>query len=252
MYALEGNVAVVTGAASGIGLATAERLVREGAIVSLVDSDPVGLERAAVELTEFGLVRSWLCDIADPESVDEIFANIASAFGRLDLAFNNAGIAGPHRTVEAFSDKEYESIIDTNVRGTWQCLRAELNLMRESGRGSIVNTASALGLVGARNQALYTASKHAIVGLTRSAALDVGSCGVRINAVCPGVISTPLVEAAVRRDDPSLLKTWEQLHPIGRVGSPVEVAAAVVWLLSSEASFVHGAVLSVDGGYVAQ
>jgi len=245
-----GMTAIVTGAASGIGLATARRLLDEGANVTMVDVEVAALEHAVGDMASPDRALPIACDIRDADAVDAMVNRTVDHFGQLDAAFNNAGIAGPHRKTHEFSRDEYAQIMDTNVLGTWLCMRSEITAMLPRGTGMIVNTASAIGLVGGPNQSIYSASKHAIVGLTRSAALDLGPTGIRVNCVCPGVVATPLVEEAVERDNPEILQIWRGLHPVGRIGYPDEVAALVAWLFSEEAAFMHGAAISIDGGYV--
>jgi len=248
-YEFTGKTALVTGAASGIGLATARRLLAEGANVVFVDANIDLLAEAVFHAQAHDRVLSLTCDIRNAEEVECVVEATISRFGALDFAFNNAGVAGAHRRVDEFTVDDYTAIMDTNVKGTWLCMRAEIAAMLPLGKGIIVNTASAIGLVGGPNQAIYSASKHAIVGLTKSAALDLGAAGLRINCVCPGVIATPLVAEAVGRENPEILEIWRGLHPIGRVGTPDEVASLVTWLFSDEAAFVHGAALTIDGGY---
>lgn len=249
-YDFTGRCAVVTGAASGIGYATAARLLQQGASVGMLDVNEQALSNAVRTLQSGSRALGIHCDIANAASVELALGRVASEFGRLDFAFNNAGIAGAHRRVDQFSEEDYSLIMDTNVRGTWLCMRSEIAIMLEQGSGSIVNTSSAIGLTGGPNQSIYSASKHAVVGLTKSAALDLGKAGIRVNCICPGVIATPLLQQAVERDNPEILGIWKGLHPIGRIGTPDEVASLVAWLFSDDSSFVHGAALSIDGGYV--
>jgi NAD(P)-dependent dehydrogenase (short-subunit alcohol dehydrogenase family) len=250
-YDFSGKVALVTGAASGIGYATAARLIREGAFVAMVDINEMPLSEAVASLESTGRVLGIQCDITSAAAVDFMVSELVDQFERLDFAFNNAGVAGIHRRVDQFSEEDYSLIMDTNVKGTWLCMRSEIAVMLKQGSGSIVNTSSAIGLTGGPSQSIYSASKHAIIGLTKSAALDLGKSGIRVNCVCPGVIATPLVQQAVERDNPAILEIWKGLHPMGRIGTPDEVASMVSWLFSDDAAFVHGSAMSIDGGYVA-
>lgn len=248
-YDFSGRTVVVTGAASGIGYATAERMLADGANVVMVDYNRAELERAGEALNAPGRVLLSSADVGSEAAVQDFVESALQRFGAIDFAFNNAGVAGPHRRIDQFSVSDYATIMDTNVRGTWLCMRAQLAHMIPRGSGVIVNTSSAIGLVGGPAQSIYTASKHAVVGLTKSAALDVKGTGIRINCVNPGVVATPLVEEAVRNENPEILEIWHSLHPVGRIGTPDDIAGLAAWLFSDDASFVHGAAISIDGGY---
>ena len=224
---LEGKVALVTGAAQGIGLACADALEREGARVVRAD-----IQGAATR-----------CDVTDAAEVDAMVRGI----GRVDLAVNAAGVEGAiARFAEAPID-DFDRVIDVNLRGVFVCMRAEL----AAGARSIVNVASVVALVGWRGAAAYTASKHAVVGLTRTAAIEVARTGARVNAVCPGVTQTPMYDRMLAKN-PALAERTVAANPTGRVARADEVAAPVLWLLSDEASFVNGVALPVDGGLTAQ
>lgn len=253
---LEGKSILVTGAASGIGLATVRLAVREGASVTLVDRDPAKLQavlRGLHEEAPGGRMYLACADVRDDAQVQAAVASAVQAFGELHGAFNNAGVStDPSRpSGEKAADIDpgaWQRVMDTNVTGVWYCMRAEIRHMLEAGtQGAIVNTASVGGLVGLRGHAAYAASKHAVVGLTRSAAADYARSGLRINAICPGVIATPM--NAVLLD--TVADKAVQGIPVRRFGQPEEIAEVVVWLLSDRASFVTGAALTADGGYTA-
>lgn len=248
-----GRVAVVTGGASGIGRATAMALASAGARVAVADLTG-GDGDAVVQDIEAGGGEALFVatDVTVQEQIDGLFDTVLQRWGRLDCAFNNAGIAAASELLGDASDDDFDRVMDINVGGVWRCMRRELNeMMRLGNGGAIVNTASVAGLVGWRRAASYSASKHAVIGLTRSAALDYGRHGIRVNAVCPGVIDTPMGAPATRSEgrvhDLMLAK-----HPVGRFGQPEEVARAVLWLCSDAASFTTGHAMTVDGGFVAQ
>lgn len=246
---LNGKTVVVTGAGSGIGRATALAFAQAGATVAVTDIDLDAARQVCSAAA--GNAKPFLVDVASASSVDDMFDAILSDMGGLDIAVNNAGISsdvnlGFADTTEA----EFDRMIAINFKGVWLCMKRELEIFRGSGRDcAIVNTASMLGLVGARNMPVYSATKHAIVGLTRSAALEFARRRVRINAVCPGGIETPLTGKASY--DEAGLAMLAKMHPVGRMGTSEEIANAIVWLASPAASFVTGATLAVDGGMTA-
>lgn len=244
----EGKVALVTGAASGIGRAAAEMFAREGSAVTLVDRSAATGKRIAEQILESGgralFVRA---DVASDEDVEHAVARTIESFGRLDHAYNNAGFLPAIADLDQTSDAAWRRTIETNLHGTWLCMKHEIARMVEQGGGTIVNAASIGGTVGMPGSAPYAASKHGVMGLTRSAAVEYARRNVRINAVCPGVIRTPMVQRLMRYDD----RAEEELtrrHPIDRLGEPEEIARAVLWLSSAESSFVVGHGLVVDGG----
>ena len=250
MGALEGKVAVVTGAAMGIGRESARIFAREGAAVVVADIDePGGRETVALVAAEGGQAAFVRADVSVPEDVQAMIDFTVERFGGLDCAHNNAGIAAPMAPLAEYPDDGWARTIDVMLTGVYLCMKAEIPRMLERGGGAIVNTASGVGLVAYRHQAAYTASKHGVIGLTKVAALDYGSQGVRVNAVCPGTARTPMVDTAVRLQ-PSIDAHLKALHPIGRIGEASEIAEAAVWLCTPAASFVLGVALPVDGGYV--
>jgi NAD(P)-dependent dehydrogenase (short-subunit alcohol dehydrogenase family) len=260
--ALAGMTALVTGAASGIGRATVLAFARAGARVVAADvDDEGGAATAEAARAVGGDVVAARCDVRSGADVDALVAGAVARFGRLDCAVNNAGIEGVLAPIGETDEAVAARVLDVNLMGVWRCLRAELPRMaaqpsrvgRQPGaaaqRGAIVNTASVAGLVGAGGLAPYVASKHGVVGLTKAAALEYATAGIRVNAVCPGVIQTPMVDrlAAAR---PGIVDALLAVKPMGRLGTPDEVAAAIVWLCSDAASFTTGHALTVDGGYV--
>jgi NAD(P)-dependent dehydrogenase (short-subunit alcohol dehydrogenase family) len=248
---LEEKVALVTGGASGIGRATALTFAREGAKLVIADMNEEGGQQTVHMLTEQGgeaiFVRT---DVSKAVEVQALISTVVETYGRLDCAHNNAGISGGGRARTAeYAEDTWHQVITVNLTGVWFCMKYEIPQMLSQGSGAIVNTASVAGLIGGRGLAAYVASKHGVVGLTKTAALEYAQQGIRVNCVCPGVIQTPMTERAL--SDPAL-KAQITARPIGRVGTPEEVAEAVVWLCSDAASFVTGHTMTVDGGYVAQ
>lgn len=245
----DNQVALVTGAGSGMGLATAKAFAEAGASVVLADNREESVRTAAEELIAAGhKALAIRCDVADEAQVAAMVEQTVSTFGRLDAAFNNAGIQSPVAETADASGEDFERVNAVNLRGVWNCMKYELLRMRKQGSGAIVNTSSIGGLVGIAARGAYHASKHGMLGLTKSAALEYASRGIRINAVCPGIIETPMV-AGMLVSQAEAMKELMKDVPIGRLGRAEEVAAAVLWLCSPAASFVIGHALVVDGGY---
>ena len=247
----ENKVALVTGAGSGIGLVTAKAFAEGGASVVLADYHEESVRAAAEDLVAAGhKVLAVRCDVADERQVAAMVGQTVSQFGQLDAAFNNAGVQSPAVETADSTGEEFDRVDAINLRGVWSCMKYELRQMRKQRSGAIVNNSSLGGLVGLPGRAIYHASKHGVLGLTKSAALEYASRGIRINAVCPGTINTPMV-AEMLAKEPNAMKEIMRDQPIGRLGEPEEIAAAVLWLCSSGASFVIGHALAVDGGYTA-
>lgn len=241
------NVALVTGAAMGIGLACAEAFAKAGYMTVMADlKEPV--EQAVRLANEGRRVRAYACDVSDGRAVKQMIEQIAADYGRLDAALNNAGIQTPQRPMAEITDEEFQRTVDVDFRGVWNCMRYEIRQMLKQGKGAIVNTSSQGGVTGFPGQAAYIACKHAVIGLTRTAAIDYAAQGIRINAVCPGVIRTPMAEELLRRN-PALEHELVRDIPAGRMGYPEEIANAVLWLCSPQASFVDGHALLVDGAF---
>jgi NAD(P)-dependent dehydrogenase (short-subunit alcohol dehydrogenase family) len=250
---LEKKVALITGAGRGIGLASAKAFAEAGASVVLADHVEETLGTAVDELRSSGhSAMGVICDVTDRVQVEAMIEKTVGAFGRLDAAFNNAGINSEGADVLETDDDQFDHIIDVNLRGIWNCMKAELRQMTAQGSGAIVNCSSIGGMVGSKGRSAYSASKHAVIGLTRSAALEYASRGIRINAVCPGIIKTPMAVEVTRNYDPEIVKAMVAREPIGRFGEPEEIAAAVIWLCTPAASFMVGHAMIVDGGVLAQ
>ncbi|MER5813766.1 glucose 1-dehydrogenase [Streptomyces californicus] len=251
-YDFTGQVAFVTGASSGMGLATARAFAQAGAAVALADINEDAVNAAAQQLTDDGhQVLALVCDVTDEAQVATALDRTVEAFGRLDMAYNNAGIMPPPTDAADESADQFDRVQNINLRGIWTSVKHELRHMRAQGSGAIVNCSSLGGLVGNPGRAAYHASKHGVIGLTKSVALEYGSRGVRINAVCPGTISTPMVDAMVEGGELDRDQA-EGGQAIDRLGTADEIAQAVLWLCSDGASYVTGIALPVDGGYTAQ
>ena len=248
---LEDKVVVITGAATGIGEATAHLVARAGGRVVLGDVNPVAEDVAATIRKDGGEAHFVRCDVSNGADVDRLVGAAVERWGRLDGAFNNAGIASDMRRTADYSEEEFDRMIAVNLRGVWLCMRAEIRQMLANGGGSIVGTASAAGLVGFRGEGPYSAAKHGVVGLTKVTALEYALDGIRVNCVCPGVIDTPILQKLF---DSGRITREEitAFEPVGRMGKPAEIGDAVVWLLSEQSSFVTGVALPVDGGFTAQ
>lgn len=250
-YGLEGAAVLVTGGGSGIGEATALMLAGMGARVAVIDRDGDAAERVASAARDRGADAIALsCDVADAASVDGCIDAVVGRFGRLDAAVNNAGTGLPPTKTAEIADDDWRRVMGVNLDGVFFCMRAELRHMVPQRGGAIVNVASILGAVGSdAGSSAYTASKHAVVGLTKTAALEYAHEGIRVNAVGPGYILTPLMESVLTAD---VRRRREQETPLGRLGHPEEAAAAIVWLCSPGAGFVTGSYHPVDGGYLAR
>ncbi len=251
-YNFSGQVALVTGAGSGMGLATAQAFAAAGAAVVLADVNEAALRTAADSLTAAGhQALAVTCDVSDEGQVAAMVERTVATFGRLDVAFNNAGIMVPPSDAADEPADSFDRVNAINLRGVWACMKHELRQMRAQGSGAIVNCSSLGGLVGLPGRAAYHASKHGVIGLTKSAALEYAPRGVRINAICPGTIETPMVADMIAKGELDVAEAVAN-QPIGRLGRAEEMAAVVLWLCSPGASFVLGVALPVDGGYTAQ
>ena len=245
-----GRTALITGGAGGIGSATALAFAQAGANVVVADVAASGADVARQITAGGGRAEYVHCDVTSTAQVEALVAHTIQAFGGLDFAFNNAGIEEEHARLADSDEALFDRMMAINVKGVWACMRAELRVMAAQKHGVIVNTASVAGLVGAPKHAIYAATKHAVVGLTKSAAAEYGKQGIRINAVCPGVIRTAMFERVVQQglaDEQGI----RRLHPVGRIGEVGEIADAVLWICSPGAAFMTGHALTVDGGMTA-
>ncbi len=250
--ALAGKIALVTGGASGIGKAAALALAGAGASVVVSDLACEAGRGTAQEIHTAGGKATFVeTDVTNAAQVEALIERVVDEHGRLDCAFNNAGIEGAVASLTELAEEQWDDVLNVNLKGVWLCMKYELRQMIAQESGSIVNTSSIMGQVACRDASAYIAAKHGVVGLTRAAAVENAALGIRVNALCPGYIRTPMVERLFAAH-PEIEKSAEARHPVGRLGLPEEVAAAVVWLCSDAASFVTGQALPVDGGYLAQ
>ena len=246
-YDFRGQVALITGAASGMGAVTAQAFAEAGACVMLIDRNEEKLNAVTGALVAAGAKAISLAgDVADERFAEAAMQQAVAEFGRLDMAYNNAGILGPMCPMSEETGEGYDQVQAVNLKGVWTFMKHELLQMQKQGSGAIVNCSSLGGLVGLPGRAAYHASKHGVIGLTKCAAMDNAAHGIRVNAVCPGCIDTPMADAI----DPEGMKEFLKDQPIGRMGRPEEIAAAVLWLCSPGASFILGVALPVDGGFV--
>jgi NAD(P)-dependent dehydrogenase (short-subunit alcohol dehydrogenase family) len=249
---LAGKATLVTGGGSGIGRATALAFARAGARVLVADVDSTGGEATVQEVGQGGGEAHFMrVDVTKASEVEAMVTHAVERFGRLDCAFNNAGIGGGLGATADCEEEVFDRVIAVNLKGVFLCMKYEIRQMLAQGGGAIVNTASAAGLVAAQGIPAYAASKHGVVGLTKTAAVEYARKGIRVNSVCPGWVATPML-GQVGTGNPKFEAGIVRYHPIGRLGTPEEVAAAVVWLASDAASFATGLNMSVDGGLTAQ
>jgi len=241
---LSGRVALITGAASGIGRASAIAFAAAGASVALVDTDAEGLADTAQAVRALGpRAEALVADVTDLRQVAGAVARAVEVFGKLDAAHNNAGVPGPYVPLDEYEEEDFMRVLQVDLAGVWRCMRAEIRHMRAQRSGAIVNTSSMLGAAAMPDNSAYIAAKHAVHGLTRAAALELGGTGIRVNAIAPGVTRTGMTSAV---SDDLLARV-----PLGRIAEPEEIAAAAVWLCSPQASYVTGSVLVADGGWLA-
>ena len=250
---LIGKIALVTGGGGGIGRATALAYAREGAKVAVVDVD-VSAAREAADAVQAagGEAIAIETDVSQGAQVAAMVERVVKQFGRLDIAFNNAGIDIEHEPLAKTTEEAFDKLMSVNVKGTWLCMKYEIQqMLLQGGGGAIVNTSSIGGLIGAARQPIYGATKHAVLGMTKAAAIEYGRKGIRVNAVCPGIIRTEMTERAIARD-PRRQAYIDQAHPIGRLGEAEDIARSVVFLSSDDAAFIIGHSLAVDGGFTAR
>jgi NAD(P)-dependent dehydrogenase (short-subunit alcohol dehydrogenase family) len=251
MNGLSGKIAIVTGGNSGIGLATVQALVAVGTKVVIADISDAS--KTVNDIKNAGGDAIYVrTDVSKSSDVQALVKKTVETYGRLDFAVNNAGIGGPSATTGDYPEEDWNRVIGINLTGVWLCMKYELEQMVKQGKGSIVNMASVLGWVGFANAPAYSAAKHGVIGLTETASIEYATQNIRINAVCPGFIHTPLLESAGIVEGSDAYTAIADLHPMKRMGKPEEVAELVMWLCSESASFVTGAAYLVDGGYVAQ
>lgn len=252
MNKLQGKTALITGGAGGIGRATALAFAAEGAKVAVADIQAAAAQAVADEVRAAGGDAIGIgVDVSRSDQVAAMVKQVVTHYGRLDLAFNNAAIDIEHEPLAKCTEEMFDRLMAVNVKGVWLCMKYEIEQMLAQGGGAIVNTSSIGGLSGAPRQPIYGGTKHAVIGLTKAAALEYGRKGIRVNAVCPGVIRTEMMERAIARD-PRRSGHIDRIHPIGRVGEAEEIARVVVFLCSDDATFVLGQSLAVDGGYTAR
>ncbi|HIC49578.1 MAG TPA: SDR family oxidoreductase [Dehalococcoidia bacterium] len=248
----KGKTALVTGASSGIGRATALAFAKEGANTIISDIDEAGGAETVRMIHDFGGESKFVkADVTKPDEVESLILKTTEIYGQLDCAFNNAGLEKELTNPSTrFEETTFQSIIDTNLKSVWLCMKYEIDQMLIQGSGAIVNSSSIAGLNGIPQQPIYVASKHAVAGLTKANAIAYANKGIRINAVCPGLIATPLMDR-IWTSNPDWKEEANSFQPLGRPGQPEEIAEAVIWLCSDKASFVVGHMMTIDGGFTA-
>jgi NAD(P)-dependent dehydrogenase (short-subunit alcohol dehydrogenase family) len=248
-FSFKNQVALVTGAASGMGLAASKAFAASGASVVMVDINEEAVTNAATELNSAGYSALGIrCNVANIDEVKAMVEQAVATFGRIDVAFNNAGVQSPVAETAIADPEDYDFVMDINLRGIWNCMKYELIQMKKQGSGAIVNNSSLGGLVGIAERGIYHASKHGVVGLTKSAGLEYAPQNIRVNAICPGIIETPMVSGMLESQPEAMAELMKDV-PIKRLGRAEEIADAVLWLCSPASTFVIGHALPVDGGY---
>ncbi len=248
---LQDKVIIVTGGGAGIGEGTAQVLARYGAKVIVSDINEAAAKLVAETIIKSGgIAEAIKTDVSNPTEVQAMVQFAIDRYGRLDGAFNNAGISGPSIPMIDYADEDFDKVIATNLKSVWLCMKAQIRVMlAQEGGGAIVNTASVGGIVGKPAISAYIAAKHGVVGLTKTAALEYGSQGVRINAVCPGIIRTAMLDSLIKGGQMGTEADWNALQPIGRMGTPEEIGEYVAWALSDGASLLHGQSIAMDGAF---
>jgi len=245
---MNGKVAIVTGGGSGIGRATALELAQKGATVIVSDIDEYGADKTCGKILENeGEAMMMLCDVTDKDQVKALFDFTIEKMGRLDILINNAGIGGDLEFTDAYSDDTYDQVMDVNVKGVWYCLKEALTIMKKQNSGAIVNVSSVAGLGAAARMSAYAASKHAVIGLTKTVANEYGKYNIRANAVCPTVIDTPMGRSYMDQNE-EVMRMIKSVIPMKRFGEAFEVAQTIAWLCGDESSYITGQALAVDGG----
>ncbi|MCA6067988.1 SDR family oxidoreductase [Chryseobacterium sp. RG1] len=253
MTTMKNKVALITGAGQGIGFSTAKIFAEAGAIVVLADWDENLVNAAAKKLSDEGYkTLAIVCDVSDDAQVQAMIEETVAAFGRLDAAFNNAGVQNDLADAADQTREDFDRVTGINLRGVWSCMKYELQQMRKQGSGAIVNCSSIGGILGGAQRGTYHAAKHGVIGLTKSAALEYALQGIRINTICPGLIHTPMADKMIEGGQKEALDAMLETVPVKRLGRPEEIGNAVAWLCSDAASLIVGHTLVVDGGYSIQ